>query len=180
MNCDNCQSEVPYGIITCPSCGYPQRGTPEEKAYWLSATADAVDPKSIARRRVNAGRAAVFVYAGLAFLWFLVLLVMALTPRGIGLNWSALPVLGPWLLVPIVFFAIAFALRVWPKPMLFLSAVIMFAFVVLLLIDGLNILIVAIHLGFLFPICRAIPHAPFARVEYNSASLDSLLIEDSN
>lgn len=179
MTCDLCQSEVPYGIVTCPSCGYPQRGTAEEKAYFVQATSEQADPARAGRKKVNAAKAALVVYAGLVLLMCAINFIVALTPRGIGFNFLLLERLAPLLFVGAASIAISVGIGFWPKPMFILATALLALVLIISMSNAFNILILVVHVAVSIPIFRAIPHAPNAVVKSSTHSLDSPIIEDN-
>jgi hypothetical protein len=156
MTCDHCQAEVPYDIVTCPSCGYPQNGTVEEKTYYLNNYRPK-DPAYVAMKRFRAARVALYVYGVLGAAGSILIVAIAGSDPWVGMTTEVIIVLVLALALSGLFILFGAMARTRPKPIFVIAAVLMVLLAALGQLGSFSPLRLLIEIALFVPVARAIP-----------------------
>jgi hypothetical protein len=68
VTCENCKQEVDHENVFCPSCGYPVKGTDQQRYAYSVQLSRRKSMLGDAEKRIKEARTAIFVVAGLTFI----------------------------------------------------------------------------------------------------------------
>lgn len=157
MTCHLCKAEVPPDIVTCPSCGYPQNGTPEERAYWVNNYVEK-DAAYYAEKRFRAAQTALFVYGGLGILGAVLVAILANLSNGVGMTSEVIIQLVISFGLAAVFIVLGVIARSNAKAIFTAAAILMVAVALVEIVSFLRPLRIILQIALFIPVVRAIRH----------------------